>query len=115
LQAIGVTFKSPALAVPALCDPSKLAVLALLTAFMWLLPNSMQLLAHVRPVLEAVRPPRLWWPLRAVGETIGVMHADGTLALGMATGVAVGTLVLSGLVYQVITATRLQQFIYFQF
>jgi hypothetical protein len=80
LQAIGVTFKSPALAVPALCDPSKLAVLALLTAFMWLLQNSMQLLAHVRPVLEAVRPPRLWWPLRAVGETIGVMPAQGFLS-----------------------------------
>jgi alginate O-acetyltransferase complex protein AlgI len=115
LQAVGVTFKSQALAVPALCEPSKLAVLVLLMAFVWLLPNSMQLLAHVRPVLEAVRPPRLWWPFRAVGETVGIMHPDGTLTLGMTTGVVVGTLVFGGLVYQVVTATELQQFIYFQF
>jgi hypothetical protein len=115
LQAMGVTFKSQAMAAAAICDAGKLSMLALLTASVWLLPNSMQLLAHVRPVIEAVRPPRLWWPFRALGETVGVMQPDGTLALGMATGLSVGCLVFGCLVYQVINSTELQQFIYFQF
>jgi hypothetical protein len=94
---------------------SKAVWLAVLTAAVWLLPNSMQLLAHVRPVIEAVRPPRIWRPFRALGEGARLLQVDGTLTLNAVTGAGVGGLVFACLLYQAVKATELQSFIYFQF
>jgi alginate O-acetyltransferase complex protein AlgI len=115
LESIGFIFDTEELAIPHVFNETKVGVLVILTAAVWLLPNSMQLLAHARPVLEAVRPPRIWWPFRALGETVRVMHPDGTLALGATTGVVVGWLVFGCLLYQLMRSTALQSFIYFQF
>jgi alginate O-acetyltransferase complex protein AlgI len=93
----------------------EVAWLSVLLIVVWLLPNSQQLLARLRPALPEVRPARLAAALRPVVRFTGLIGSDGSLSLSWLTGTLVGSLLIGVMMYQAISRTSLQQFIYFQF
>jgi alginate O-acetyltransferase complex protein AlgI len=93
----------------------ELAFLTILLVFVWLLPNSQQLLGRLRPVLQPPDVARLWTPLRGLARAIGLVESDGTIALSATTGALVGLLIFGILLFHAIQAVKSQTFIYFQF
>jgi alginate O-acetyltransferase complex protein AlgI len=93
----------------------QLVALAALIPFVWLLPNSQQLLGRLRPVLNSPEAARLWKPLRGFGSVMGFVEADGAIALSATNGAIVGLSIFGILLFEAIQAVKLQSFIYFQF
>lgn len=94
----------------------RLSCLLILMLFVWLLPNSQELLAKFHPALDDdVEAARLWPRFRRFGVASGFAQADGSISLSFITGVAVGAVVFLILLLQGLQSTTLQQFIYFQF
>jgi D-alanyl-lipoteichoic acid acyltransferase DltB (MBOAT superfamily) len=92
----------------------QLGILLGLMGFVFLLPNSQQLLADMRPALGAVQPQAMALVHRVRGAT-RIVHADGTIAINALTGLCFAGALLAALVYQVRYADDLKPFIYFQF
>ena len=86
-----------------------------LLGLVWLLPNSQELLARWRPVLGDLNPARLPGLLRSWGVRTGFTTREGTAALTGSTGAATAFVLFGLLVYQALSSTTLQPFIYFQF
>ncbi len=96
----------------ALAQPILLTTLLIVV---WTLPNSQELLARFRPALAAVQPAKLAEALRGAGMKMGLVTADGTIAISALTGVIVASILVGCLIYQKVRVTTLQPFIYFQF
>ena len=90
-----------------------LAVLAILVAAVWILPNSQQILAAYRPAEQSIETgPFLHAPLLV---RMGLVDERGQIALTAASGFIVGGALLGAMIFQTITSTTLHPFIYFQF
>lgn len=89
--------------------------LALLLAAVFLLPNSQQLLAGLRPALQKVDPSSLGRRLRNMLVGRPVFSPDGSLQLNAVTGFAFAAMFLAAMLWQSMRTTSLQPFIYFQF
>jgi alginate O-acetyltransferase complex protein AlgI len=89
--------------------------IAVLLGFVWLLPNSQELLARWQPVLGDLSPARLPGLLRWSGARLGFTTLEGTSALTGSTGAVAAIFLFGLLVYQALSSTTLQPFIYFQF
>jgi D-alanyl-lipoteichoic acid acyltransferase DltB (MBOAT superfamily) len=89
--------------------------IAILLAFVWLLPSSQEVLGEWRPVIDVIHPAELPAILRRVAWRLGFVSSEGTFALTRSTGAIAGTLIFGLLVYQILHAATLQPFIYFQF
>ena len=89
--------------------------LAGLLLVVFLLPNSQQLLAMVRPALEKVEPQAIAHWVQGLGRKVGVVQSDGSIALNGATGLAFASALLLAMAYQAMRSTSLRPFIYFQF
>jgi hypothetical protein len=98
-------------------EPQPLRLLALFCAmgFVFLLPNSQQLLASLRPALQAVEPPALAFLGRIGGLARFVIEPRGTMVLNPVTGCAFALALLGAMLWQARTAAPLQPFVYFQF
>ena len=91
-----------------------LAYLFALTGCVFLLPNSQQLVASIRPAIETVQPQALAL-LQRVGTVTRLVESDGTIALNSLTGIAFALAVLAAMAYQARVTEGLKPFIYFQF
>ena len=98
-------------------EPHQLRLLALLCAMglVFLLPNSQQLLASLRPALQAVEPQALAFLDRIGGIARFVIEPRGTMVLNPFTGCAFALALLGAMLWQARTAAPLQPFVYFQF
>jgi alginate O-acetyltransferase complex protein AlgI len=91
--------------------PVTLAFLAILLLGVWALPNSLQILAAIRPAKspnEGGPPASIPWPVRPG-------PIEGRWALTAPFGFMVGVALLGAMIFQALTSTNLQNFIYFQF
>jgi D-alanyl-lipoteichoic acid acyltransferase DltB (MBOAT superfamily) len=98
-------------------EPQPLRLVALFCAmgFVFLLPNSQQLLASLRPALQAVEPQAI-----AVLDRIGILarlviEPRGTMVLNSVTGLAFALALLGAMLWQARSTAPLQPFVYFQF
>jgi alginate O-acetyltransferase complex protein AlgI len=89
--------------------------IAVLLAFVWILPNSQEILARWRPVIGEISPAILPVLLRSAASRLGLTTAAGTFALTRSTGAVAATILIGLLLYQHLRSTALQPFIYFQF
>jgi alginate O-acetyltransferase complex protein AlgI len=90
-----------------------LAVLAILVAAVWILPNSQQILAAYRPAKQPIET----WPFGRdpLFVRMGLVDKQGQIALTAASGFIVGGALLSAMIFQSIRSITLHPFIYFQF
>jgi alginate O-acetyltransferase complex protein AlgI len=89
------------------------AVLAILVATVWILPNSQQILAAHRPAERSVEtPPFMHAPLLV---RMGIIDKQGQIALTASSGFIVGGALLGAMIFQTIASATLHPFIYFQF
>jgi alginate O-acetyltransferase complex protein AlgI len=89
------------------------AVLAILVAAVWLLPNSQRILAAYRP---AEQPIETWSFVRApLLVRLGLVDKRGQIALTAVSGFIIGGALLGAMVVQTRESTALHPFIYFQF
>jgi alginate O-acetyltransferase complex protein AlgI len=93
--------------------PSTVAILAVLVAAVWTLPNSQEILGAFR----SVQSPTAGAPsARAPFFTrLGSLARNGLLTLNASSGFIVGAALVGALIFQSMSSTTLQQFIYFQF
>ena len=91
------------------------AVIAIVLAFVWVLPNSQELMGEWRPAIGEVRVARLPSGLRSAARWLRLVSSKGTFALTTSTGGLVAVVLVGALVYQAVRSTALQPFIYFQF
>ena len=91
------------------------AALAIILAAVFLLPNSQQLLAGLRPALQRVDPSALGRKLGTLVFGRIAFTPDGSLRLSTATGLFFAALMLAALVSQALMNASLKPFIYFQF
>ena len=89
--------------------------IAVLLAFVWLLPNSQELLGAWRPAIGDGKPATLPTWLRGVSLRLGFATSGGMYALTKSTGAVTGVILFGLLAYQALRSTALQPFIYFQF
>jgi D-alanyl-lipoteichoic acid acyltransferase DltB (MBOAT superfamily) len=85
-----------------------------LLAFVFLLPNSQQLLAGIRPAIQNIEP-QSFGLLQRLGAMSGMATPKGTIVLNSLTGLAFALLFLVALVHQMGITSSLKPFIYFQF
>jgi alginate O-acetyltransferase complex protein AlgI len=91
-----------------------LACLAGLMGFVFLLPNSQQLLAGIRPAIETVKPQALGI-LRPLATLFRLATPNGAVILNALTGLAFALVFLAAILQQMGRSATLQPFIYFQF
>jgi hypothetical protein len=93
--------------------PAIVALLAILLAAVWTLPNSQEMVGAFR----SVRSPAEDVPsARAPFFTrLGLIGKGGLLTLSASSGFIVGAALVGAMIFQSVRSTTLQQFIYFQF
>jgi alginate O-acetyltransferase complex protein AlgI len=89
--------------------------LALLLAGVFLLPNSQELLAGLRPSLQEVDPAAFGRRLRDFVIGRPIFTPDGSIRLSAATGLAFAVMFMAAMLLQSFRTTSVQPFIYFQF
>jgi alginate O-acetyltransferase complex protein AlgI len=92
-----------------------ISLFVLLLGWVFLAPNSQQILAFARPAIQPIEQARLPHAIRRMTNILSVTSADGNLSLGTVAGVFVGFILLGVVTYQAFRSTVLHQFIYFQF
>jgi D-alanyl-lipoteichoic acid acyltransferase DltB (MBOAT superfamily) len=90
-------------------------VLSALLVIVWAMPNSLQLLAPFRPALSAPEPLRLPVSLRRLAMRLRLVAVNGSFVFNGASGLLIGILLFSSLLFQSVRSTTLHPFIYFQF
>jgi alginate O-acetyltransferase complex protein AlgI len=89
-------------------------ILLVLVGAVWLLPNSLQIVAGFNSTLERQRP-LLGPSVTGLIQRLGLVDANGTASLRVTTGYLIGFFVLGILLVQAVRTTTLTAFIYFQF